>query len=423
MGRTAERSLTAKQVEFEKRPGYYADGGCPGLYLQVTEGARGTARSWLFRFTSPITQKRREMGLGAADVIRLSDARSLATNFRLQLVQGLDPLEERKKERAARILVRANQISFDDAARLCIATKSHEWSNAKHADQWTNTLATYASPVLGKLDVSLITTVDVLKVLEPIWLAKTETATRVRQRIETVLDWCTARGHRSGENPARLKGGLGELLPKSAKIKTVEHLAAVPYQRINEFVSALRQLRGSAPLALEFMLLTATRTSETIMARWSEFDLESRTWTIPAERMKAGREHRVPLCERAIEIYQIMASAKQNEYLFPGQSPRKNPHLSTGAFLYLFKKMPGFEGYTPHGLRSTFRDWASECTNTPNETLELCLAHTIKNKAEAAYRRQHQLEKRLTVMQLWQGHVDTVVGATKVLQLKRQSGI
>ena len=276
---------------------------------------------------------------------------------------------------------------------------------------------------MGKLDVSLITTVDVLRVLEPIWLAKTETATRVRQRIETVLDWCTARGHRSGENPARLKGGLGELLPKSAKIKTIEHLAAVPYQRINEFVSALRKLRGSAPLALEFMLLTATRTSETIMARWSEFDLESRTWAIPAERMKAGREHRVPLCERAIKIYQIMASAKQNEYLFPGQSPRKNPHLSTGAFLYLFKRIAGFEEYTPHGLRSTFRDWASECTSTPNETLELCLAHTIKNKAEAAYRRQDQLEKRRHVMQFWQQHVDAAPGPTKVLPMKRQSDV
>jgi integrase len=423
VGRIAERSLTAKQVEFEKRPGYYADAGCPGLYLQVTEGSRGLARSWLFRFTSPTTQKRREMGLGAAHVIRLSDARNLATNFRLQLVQGLDPLDERRKERAANSLARTKQISFNEAARLCIATKSHEWSNAKHASQWANTLATYASPVLGKLDVSLITTVDVLRVLEPIWLAKTETATRVRQRIETVLDWCTARGHRSGENPARLKGGLGELLPKSAKIKTVEHLAAVPYLRINEFVSTLRKLGGSAPLALEFMLLTATRTSETIMARWSEFDLQSRTWNIPAERMKAGREHRVPLCERAIEIYQIMASAKQNEYVFPGQAPRKNPHLSTGAFLYLFKKMAGFEGYTPHGLRSTFRDWASECTNTPNETLELCLAHTIKNKAEAAYRRQDQLEKRRTVMQLWQQHVNAVIGSTKVLPLKRQSGV
>lgn len=420
MGRVAAKALTVKQVEHEKRVGYYADGACPGLNLQVTNGARGIARSWLFRYTSPTTSKRREMGIGAVGVIGLADARAFVAEYRLQLAQGLDPLDERASARAKSRVQRSKKITFAEAARQCIATKAHEWSNAKHAQQWTNTLTTYANPILGKMDVALIATEDVLRVLEPIWLTKTETATRVRQRIETVFDWCSARGHRAGDNPARLKGALGELLPTATKIKKVEHLAAIPYQRINEFVIALRSLGGAAPLALEFMLLTATRTSETIMALWDEFDLESRTWTIPAERMKAGREHRVPLCDHAIEILQTMMAARQNEYVFPGQSPGHNPHLSNGAFLYVFRQLPEFRAYTPHGLRSTFRDWASECTNTPNETLELCLAHTIKNKAEAAYRRLDQLEKRRKVMQSWQVFIDTPSAAGVVVPMSKR---
>ena len=260
---------------------------------------------------------------------------------------------------------------------------------------------------MGKQPVDLITTDLVHKVLEPIWITKTETATRVRQRIEVVLDWCKARGYLKGENPARLKGALGELLPKAQKIKKVQHHAAIHYTQVNEFAMALRTMSGTAPLALEFMLLTAARTGEVVGSRWDEIDMTTYVWTVPAERMKAGREHRVPLCTRAIEILKTMLGAKQNDYLFPGHSIQKNPHLSTGAFLAVFKRLPNFKSYTPHGLRSCFRDWASEKTQFQNETLELALAHTIKNKAEAAYRRQDQLDKRVKLMQLWQQHIET----------------
>ena len=273
--------------------------------------------------------------------------------------------------------------------------------------------------MLGKQPVDLITTDLIHKVLEPIWTTKTETATRVRQRIEVVFDWCKARGYLKGENPARLKGALGELLPKAQKIKKVEHHAAIHYTQVNEFATALRAMSGTAPLALEFMLLTAARTGEVVGSRWDEIDMTTYVWTVPAERMKAGREHRVPLCTRAIEILKTMLAAKQNDYLFPGHSIQKNPHLSTGAFLAVFKRLPNFKSYTPHGLRSCFRDWASEKTQFQNETLELALAHTIKNKAEAAYRRQDQLDKRAKLMQLWQQHIETKPQIGSVITMRK----
>jgi integrase len=271
--------------------------------------------------------------------------------------------------------------------------------------------------LLGKQPVELVTTDLIYKVLEPIWVTKTETATRVRQRIEVVMDWCKARGYLKGENPARLKGALGELLPKAQKIKKVEHHAAIHYKQVHAFVLALRAMRGTAPLALEFMLLTAARTGEVVSARWDEIEMTANVWTVPAERMKAGREHRVPLCSRAVEILRVMKAAQQNDFLFPGHSIQKNPHLSTGAFLAVFRRLTKFKSYTPHGLRSCFRDWASECTQFQNETLELALAHTIKNKAEAAYRRQDQLDKRAKLMQQWQQHVETAITDCAVINL------
>lgn len=419
MGRIAAKPLTAKQVESEKRDGYYADGACPGLNLQVAQGQGRVTRSWVFRYTSPTTRKRRELGLGSTQVRSLADARKLANDFRLQVLDGRDPKDERDKQRAVAVAERAHRITFDEAVIKCLETKSLEWKNVKHGQQWINTLTTYASPLLGKQPVELITTDLVYKVLEPIWVPKTETATRVRQRIEVVLDWCKARGYFNGENPARLKGALGELLPKAQKIKKVEHHAAIHYTQVHEFVTALRAMPGTAPLALEFMLLTAARTGETVGARWDEIDLAANVWTVPAERMKAGREHRVPLCSRAVGILKTMKAAQQNEYVFPGHLILKNPHLSTGAFLAVFKRLPKFKGYTPHGLRSCFRDWASERTQFQNETLELALAHTIKNKAEAAYRRQDQLEKRTKLMSQWQEYVDSEQSEGVVTPIKR----
>ena len=418
MGRIAAKPLTAKQVVSEKREGYYADGACPGLNLQVVQGQGRVTRSWVFRYTSPTTKKRRELGLGSTRVRSLVDARKVATDFRLQVLDGRDPKDERDKQRAEAVAERAHRITFDEAVGKCLETKSLEWKNVKHGQQWINTLTTYASPLLGKQPVELITTDLVYKVLEPIWVTKTETATRVRQRVEVVLDWCKARGYLKGENPARLKGALGELLPKAQKIKKVEHHAAIHYTQVHEFVMALRGMPGSAPLALEFMLLTAARTGEAVGAHWDEIDMAAKVWKLPAERMKAGREHRVPLCSRALEILKTMKAAQQNDFVFPGHSIQKNPHLSTGAFLAVFKRLPKFKGYTPHGLRSCFRDWASERTQFQNETLELALAHSIKNRTEAAYRRQDQLDKRAKLMQLWQQHVESSSTNGQVLTLK-----
>lgn len=407
MGRIAAKPLSAKQVENEARLGYHADGANTGLYLQVAQGQGRLTRSWVFRYTSPTTRTRRELGLGSTRIRSLAEARRTAAEFRLQVLDGRDPKDERDRQRATAVAERAHRITFDQAVTKCLAARSLEWRNVKHSQQWINTISAYASPVLGKLPVELITTDLVYKVLEPIWTTKTETATRVRQRIETVLDWCKARGYLKGENPARLKGGLGELLPKAQKIKKVKHHAAVPYSQIHDFVQTLQALKGVTPLALEFALLTAARTGEVVAAKWEEIDLTARVWTVPAGRMKAGREHRVPLCSRALEILQTMKVGQQNEFVFPGHSIEKHPHLSTGAFLAVMKRMGQYAQFTPHGLRSTFRDWASETTQFPNETLELALAHSIKSKTEAAYRRQDQLEKRAKLMEQWQRFIDT----------------
>ena len=419
MGRIAAKSLTAKQVENEVRLGYHADGASTGLYLQVAQGQGRLTRSWLFRYTSPTTRTRRELGLGSTRVRSLADARKLANDFRVQILDGRDPKDERDRQRAVAVAERAHRITFDEAVIKCLETKSLEWRNIKHGQQWANTIATYASPLLGKQPVELITIDLVYRVLEPIWVTKTETATRVRQRIEVVLDWCKARGYLKGENPARLKGGLGELLPKAQKIKKVEHHAAVPYTQINDFVQTLRSLKGTAPLGLEFALLTAARTGEVVAARWDEIDSATKVWTVPAERTKAGKEHRIPLCSRAVEILRTMKAARQNDYVFPGHSITKHPHLSTGAFLAVMKRTGQYAQYTPHGLRSSFRDWAAEETPFANETLELALAHVIDSKTERAYRRQDQLGKRAKLMQMWQQFVDKPAADNQILKFER----
>ncbi len=419
MGRISAKPLTAKQVENESRLGYHADGASPGLYLQVAQGNGRLTRSWVFRYTSPTTRTRREVGVGSTRVRGLAEARKVAADFRLRVLDGLDPKDERDQKRAAAITARAHQLTFNEAITKCLEAKAPEWKNLKHSQQWQNTLETYAAPLLGKLAVDQINTDLVYKVLEPIWTTKTETATRVRQRIEVVLDWCKARGYLKTENPARLKGGLGELLPKSNKIKKVQHLAAVPYPQIHDFVQKLRTLKGVAPLALEFALLTAARTGEVIAAKWNEIDLTARVWHVPAERMKAGREHRVPLCTRAIQILEALKAVQQNEFVFPGHSINKHPHLSTGALLAVMKRMGEYAKYTPHGLRSSFRDWAAETTGFSNETLELALAHTIANKTERAYRRQDQLEKRTMLMQHWQQFVETEPAPGSVVAIRK----
>jgi len=386
---------SARSVETVTEIGYHR---CDrGLYLQV---ARSGTKSWLFRYKSPITAKQREMGLGSLNIVSLAAARDMASECRRQLLSGLDPLQERGQIKRERQLHQARSITFQEAAERCITSKKPEWKNSKHAQQWSNTLSAYAYPVFGKLSVSDLDTDLILKAIEPIWVSKAETASRVRQRIETVWDWAHARKYVEGENPARLRGHLDKILPKTAKVTRVKHHAAVPYKQIGSFTKKLRKREGSSALALEFMILTAGRTGEVRGARWGEIDLSSQVWIIPADRMKAGKEHRVPLCNRALEILNgIKSNRNPDEFVFPGWKPATG--LSDGAMLALMRKID-FGPYTPHGFRSTFRDWAAEEAHEfSNETIELALAHSIKNKAEAAYRRGDQLERRRALMVAW----------------------
>ena len=394
---------SARSVETVTEIGYHR---CDrGLYLQVAR--RGT-KSWLFRYKSPITAKQREMGLGSLNLVSLAAARDIAVECRRQVLNGLDPLEERGRIKRARQLEQARLITFQEAATQCIASKKPEWKNVKHAQQWSNTLTAYAYPIFGDLSISDLDTDLVLKAIEPIWISKAETASRVRQRIETVWDWARARKYVEGENPARLRGHLDKILAKTAKIKRVKHHAAVPYKQIGAFITKLRGHKGSSALALEFMILAAGRTGEVRGARWQEIDLKTKVWTIPAVRMKAGKEHRVPLCNRAIEILTSLNSNRNPDaFVFPGW--KAGTGLSDGAMLSLMRKMD-FRPYTPHGFRSTFRDWAAdEAHHFSNETIELALAHTIKNKAEAAYRRGDQLERRRELMADWAKHIEALL--------------
>ena len=386
---------SAKSVEAIKEVGYHTC--AKGLYLQVSK--QGT-KSWLFRYTSPITKKRREMGLGSLDFVSLAEARQLAVDNKRLVIDGKDPIEERKQSQLQKQLEQARNLTFREVAEACIKSKSHEWKNAKHAQQWENTLKTYAFPIIGHLPISDITTDLILRILEPIWVTKAETASRVRQRLETIWDYGKARNYVEGENPARLKGHLDKLLPNTAKVKRVRHFAALPYKDVGKFVKDLRSRTGYSALGLEFLILTAARTGEVIGAKWNEIDFEKAVWVIPAGRMKAGSEHRVPLCERAIEILRSITSNRHpDDYVFTGW--KRNTGLSNNAFLALLKKM-GRSDITAHGFRSCFRDWAAEeAYQFSNETIELALAHTITNKVEAAYRRGDQLERRRELMAEW----------------------
>ena len=411
-----KQGLSARSVQVEKRLGYHRYG--PGLYLQV---ASGGTKAWIFRYKSPVTAKQREMGLGSLDILPLAKARERAIECRQQMLTGADPIEERNSGRRVQQLEQARAITFQQAAEHCIDSKKHEWKNAKHGQQWINTLTTHAYPTIGKLSVAALDTGLVLKVLEPIWVTKAETASRVRQRIETVWDWAKARGYVVGENPARLKGHLDKLLPKTSKIKRVKHHAALPYKQINPFIKALRKQLGSTPLALEFLILTAGRTGEVTGATWNEIDLAAKVWTVPATRMKAGKEHRTPLCNRAVEILAgINTERRPDEFVFPGW--KTGTGLSNGAMLVLMDKMK-YGQYTPHGMRSCFRDWAAEeAHGFQNETIELALAHTIRNQVEAAYRRGDQLDRRRALMDAWAQYVEFnhASHGEKIIKIKRR---
>ena len=373
------------------KPGLHADGG--GLYLQI--GPEGT-KSWIFRFM--LNGRARAMGLGPLHAVSLADARKKATNCRGLLVDGTDPIEARDKGRTERKLEAAKAMTFKGCAEAYIKSHKDGWKNPKHAAQWTATLSTYAYPVFGEVSVQSVDTGLVLRVLEPMWKEKTETASRVRGRIEQVLDWATVRGLRAGDNPARWRGFLDHMLPKRSSVQKVQHHPALPYNQIASFMVSLGEQEGTGARALELLILTATRTGELIGARWDEIDLGEKVWTIPAERMKAGREHRVPLSELAVSLVRRIAESRSGDFVFPGSNPKKP--ISNMTLLAVLKRMKRTE-LTVHGFRSTFRDWAAEQTNFPREVAEAALAHTIGDKVEAAYRRGDLFEKRRGLMGEW----------------------
>jgi integrase len=417
MGQRQLNRLSARTIATKKRPGLYCDGG--GLYLQLSQVERGDGtmspiyRSWIFRYTSPVTKKARYMSLGALHSVGLPEARQSAETQRGLLSQGLDPIQVRDEEIARKAAEAASAVTFAQCATAYVESHKAGWRNAKHAEQWTYTLDTYAGPVIGELPVQDVDTALVLRVLEPIWSAKPETASRLRGRIENVLDWAKARGHRVGENPARWRGHLNQLLPALAKKERVTHHAAMPFSEVGAFITRLRATPGVVARCLEFTILTAARTNEAINAKPEEFDLERAAWTVPHARMKAKKEHRVPLSPRAAAIVREMLELK-GDYVFPTNQRTKS--ISNMAMLTMLGRMK--VNVTVHGFRSSFRDWAAERTAFPHEVCEMALAHTISNAAEAAYRRGDLLDKRRKLMDAWAEYIDTPQQDCEVIPLR-----
>jgi|TARA_R100000049_G_C1954972_1_gene107584 integrase len=395
MPKKLSNALTPLAVKNAK-PGRHADGA--GLHLLVKPTG---ARSWVYRFM--LNGKSRDIGLGAAGQggMSLANARDEAAALRLRVKAGIDPLEERDREAAdalaAAQAAKVAGITFRDVAAAYIAANEDSWRNSKHRQQWRNTLDTYVYPVIGDMPVADIETAHVLTILEPIWKGKAETASRIRGRIETVLDNAKARGYRQGENPARWRGHLSQILPARTRLSRGHH-KALACDEIPAFVRALHNREAVAALALEFVILTAARSGEVIGGTWAEVDLAKAVWTIPAERMKAAKEHRVPLSPRAVEILESLQPL-DSDWLFPGAAGGK---LSSMAMAMLMRRMK--VDATVHGFRSGFRDWAAECTGYAHEVAEMALAHAIENKVERAYRRGDLFDKRRRLMQDWQNY-------------------
>jgi integrase len=385
--------LTARKVETAK-PGKYSDGG--NLYLIVSETS---ARKWVLRFTW--RGRAKEMGLGSAASVPLADAREKAASARRKVAQGLNPIDERKRD--------GGIPTFGEMADDVRQTLSAGFRNEKHKAQWKSTLETYAAPLRAK-PVDTIATDDVLAVLKPIWTTKAETASRVRGRIEKVLDAAKAKGFREGENPARWRGHLDHLLPRPLKLARGHH-AALPYEDVAPFMAKLRKREATSALALELCVLTAARSGEILGMRWSEIDFGKKIWTVPGARMKAGREHRVPLSPRAVVILRKLEKLKTGEFVFPGQT--RNKPLSNMAMEMVLRRMK-IEDATVHGFRSSFRDWAGNVSNFPREVVETALAHVIGDKAEQAYRRSDALEKRRKLMEAWAAYCEPKASANVV---------
>jgi integrase len=400
MPKIVRNALSLVKIRSLSLAGRYGDGN--GLYLVVDDGG---AKRWVLR--TLVHGKRRDMGLGSLQLVSLAEARKRAATYRLRARDGGDPIAERRQ-------ANRNVLTFKEAAEAVHASHSKGWKNPKHRDQWINTLTQYAFPEIGSKRVNAIDTADVLRVLTPIWLDKPETARRVRQRISTVLDWAKAAGHRAGDNPVE---SVNRGLPKQTD--RVDHHAALPYAAVPSFVETLRASAAgeSAKLAFEFLILTAMRTGEVIGAVWSEIDVEAKTWTIPAGRMKAKREHRVPLSDRCLQILEAAAELGGNPYVFPGRDV--DVPLSNMVFLMHLRRMERTD-ITPHGFRSAFRDWTAEQTSFSREVCEAALAHANKDRVEAAYLRSDLFEQRRALMGQWATFACTPKTVGKVTPMKRR---
>lgn len=383
--------LTALKIGKLDAPGQYPDGG--NLYFQISKTG---SRSWIFRFT--LRGQSREMGLGPLSAVSLASARAEAAKCRELLRAGIDPLEARAEDQRKRALETSGPRLFKAAAADYIANHRAEWKNPKHAQQWENTLDTYAFPTIGNQDVSDIDTAMIVRVLQPIWTAKRETAFRLRGRVERILDAEKTLGHRQGENPARWRGHLDTLLPKQNRRKKIKHHPALPWQEMPEFMRALRQREEPTARMLELLILTAVRTQEALYARPEEFAMDYRVWTVPGERMKMELPLRVPMTDRVVELVEQALPHARHGWLYPGRKDKK-PY-SNMAMLKILERM-GYGHVTVHGFRSTFRDWVAECTEYADSLAEKALAHAIQNESEAAYRRGDMLERRRQMMADW----------------------
>ena len=393
------KELGALAVSNIRDRGIHFIGGVTGLALNVTKYG---SRSWVLRYQ--VGGKRRDKGLGSYPSVTLAEAKELARAARSKLALGIDPIEEGRAIRSKLLADQASALTFSEAANKYLEAHEKGWKNAKHAQQWRNTIATYAYPVLGKMLIRDIDVSHVLKVLEPIWATKTETASRLRGRMESVFDWAIAREYRKGTSPAHWKGRLDKLLPAPGKVAKTDHHRALPYAQLPAFMTALREHLGMGSMALQFLILTASRSGEVRGARWSEFDLDQGVWTVPGERMKAGKEHRVALSSAAINIIKAQQAMSFSDFVFPSPNKARNgapggamlSDMTLGAVLKRMKI-----NAVPHGFRSTFRDWCAEQTDYPSEVAEMALAHTVSNKVEAAYRRGDLLQKRHRLMEDW----------------------
>lgn len=383
------------------KPGLHAVGGVSGLLLRVSDTvAKTKPKYWVLRVRIKTTCKRRDIGLGPYPEVGLAEARDLARELKAQIRAGRDPVADRARAIAERRAALAKAVSFREAAARMLADKQAEWST-KHRQQWRNTLEQHAFPVLGDLPVNAIELAHVLDVLRPIWTSTTETASRLRGRVESVLDWARVHGLREGENPARWRGHLDAILPKPGKIARVEHHRALPWRDIPAFMAELRQREGMGARALEFTILTAARSGEARGATWSEIDLERRLWTIPGARMKAGREHTVPLSDAAVALLEALERPHGGGLVCPAV---RGGQLSDMTLSAVTRRMS--VDAVPHGFRSTFRDWAAEATGHPSEIAEMALAHTVGSAVERAYRRGDMLDKRRKLMDDWAAHCD-----------------